>query len=109
MADDRSRTGFRHATAEVVMYVDRLHAPHDAALLAAFDAPHAHGMPLISVSPSEGKLLGMLMALAGVRKAVEIGTLAGYSAIRLARALTSNGHLRTLESDPKHHAIASER
>src|SRR4051812_46105698 len=109
MADDRSRTGIRYASPEVLMYVDRLHAPHDAGLHAAFEAPHTLGLPPISVSPSEGKLLGMLLSLSGARKVVEVGTLAGYSAIRLARALPDDGQLWTIESEPRHHEVASER
>jgi caffeoyl-CoA O-methyltransferase len=44
--------------------------------------------------------------LAGARKVVEFGTLAGYSAIRMAQALPPDGHLWSLEFDPKHAAIA---
>ncbi len=109
MADANSRTGTRYATPEVFDYVARLHAAHDGALAAAFDAPVEHGMPAIQVGPSEGKLLTMLLKLAGAKKVVEIGTLAGYSALRMAQALPQDGHLWTLESDPKHHQVASER
>ena len=39
------------------------------------------------VGPSEGKLLHLLLRLVGARRVVEVGTLVGYSAIHMARAL----------------------
>ena len=109
MADASSRTGTRYATPEVFDYVARVHAAHDPALAAAFDAPGQYEMPAIQVGPSEGKLLTMLLRLARAKKVVEVGTLAGYSALCMARALPKDGQLWTLESDPKHHKVASER
>lgn len=96
----------RHADPELLAFVERVHAPHDAALARAFEAPAAHGMPAIQVAPSEGKLLGLLLKLIGARKVVEVGTLAGYSAIHLARALPKDGKLYTIELDPKHAEVA---
>ncbi len=109
MADISSRAGTRYVTPEVLDYVTTLHAAHDASLSAAFDAPSKHDMPAIQVGPSEGKLLTMLMRLSAATKVVEIGTLAGYSALCLARGLPKQGRLWTLESDPKHHAVAQAR
>jgi predicted O-methyltransferase YrrM len=108
MADNLSRAGQRYVDADLLAYVERVHASQDTALQAAFDAPGLRDMPAIQVGKSEGKLLGMLLRLAGARKVVEIGTLAGYSAIHLARALPAEGHVWTIEYDPKHHAIAKE-
>jgi caffeoyl-CoA O-methyltransferase len=87
-------------------FVERVHAAHDAALDRAFDAPALHGMPAIQVAPSEGKLLGLLLRLVGARKVVEVGTLAGYSTIRMGRALPPDGKLYSIELDPKHAAVA---
>ena len=53
-----------------------------------------------SVSPLEGKLLETLARLSGARKAVEIGTLYGYSAHWLARGLAEGTRLYSLEKDP---------
>src|SRR5690606_26965281 len=36
----------------------------------------------------------------------ELGTLAGYSAIWLARGLPADGHVWTIESEPKHAGVA---
>jgi caffeoyl-CoA O-methyltransferase len=74
----------------------------DAAIQATSDA----GMPPINVAPNQGKLLHILALATGARSILEIGTLAGYSAIWLARALPAGGKLITLEADPKHAAVA---
>lgn len=108
MADVDSRAGLRYATRELLDWVAAVHAPHDPALARAFDAPSAHGMPAIQLGPSEGKALELLLRLAGARKVVEVGTLAGYSAIRVARALPADGHVHTVEFDPKHARVARE-
>lgn len=109
MADPSSRQGKRYATPEILRYVDALHASHDGALAAAFQAPEREEMPAIQVGASEGRLLELLARLAGARRAVEVGTLAGYSAIRLARGLGPEGRLWTLENDPRHAAVARAR
>lgn len=53
-----------------------------------------------AVSANQGKLLQLLAQAIGARRVLEIGTLAGYSTIWLARALPPGGRLVTLEADP---------
>ena len=106
MADHDSRNGVRYVTREVLAYVDALHAPHDEPLKQAFDAPTKEGMPAIQVGASEGKLLTLLLRMIGARRVVEIGTLAGYSAIRIAQALPPGGQVETIEADERHAAVA---
>jgi predicted O-methyltransferase YrrM len=48
----------------------------------------------------------LLAKFHGVRRILEIGTLGGYSTIWLARALPEDGHLVTLEANPRHAEIA---
>src|SRR5689334_15081994 len=105
MADSVTRAGDRHATAAILDYVNRVHAAHDAGLARAFDVPD--GIPAIQVSPSDGKLLELLLRLARAAKVVEIGTLIGYSAIHLARALAPGGHLWSIEYEPRHAEVAA--
>jgi predicted O-methyltransferase YrrM len=66
----------------------------------------ASGLPAISVSPAQGKLLHLLARVQGARNILEIGTLGGYSTIWLARALPAGGHLISLELDLKHAEVA---
>lgn len=108
MADPASRAGQRYADPASVTYVDRIHATCSAAEQRAFDAPMLHGMPAIQLGLSEGKLLSLMTRLCGARKVVEIGTLAGYSALRLARGMPDDGVVWTFESDPHHAEIARD-
>lgn len=78
----------------------------DAALEAALAASSAAGLPAINVAPNQGKLLYVLAALQGARTILEVGTLGGYSAIWLARALPPGGRLVSLELDPRHAQVA---
>src|SRR3954463_2867097 len=78
----------------------------DGALETAIETSEAAGLPAISVAPSQGKLLHILARLVNARAILEIGTLGGYSTIWMARALQPGGRLVTLESDPKHAALA---
>ncbi len=88
-------------------YINGLFAPPDPALEAALRATDEAGMPMINVAPNQGKLLHVLARSIGARAILEIGTLAGYSAIWLARALAPGGRLISLEADPRHAAVAS--
>lgn len=106
MADKDSRAGGAYATPQLLAWLHATHAAHDAPLQRAFDAPDLEGIPAIQVGPQEGRLLTLLMRLVRARRAVEIGTLAGYSAICLARGLEADGHLYTLEYDAKHATVA---
>jgi predicted O-methyltransferase YrrM len=87
-------------------YLDALLLPPDPALDAALEASAAAGLPQISISASQGKLLFLLARIQGARTILEVGTLGGYSAIWLARALPADGRLITLEADPKHAEVA---
>lgn len=106
MADPQSRAGARYADEKLLAWTAQVHAPHDEALERAFTSPGREGMPPISVGPNEGRTLQLLLRLAGARRVVEIGTLAGYSTIWMARALPADGHLWTLERDLRHAEVA---
>ena len=108
MADNDSRSGLVYFTQALLDWTTQVHAPHDAALQQAFDAPAKHGMPAIQLAPSEARLTELLLRLAGARKVVEVGTLAGYSALRLARALPADGEVHTIEFDPRHAEVARQ-
>lgn len=87
-------------------YLAELFAAHDDSLDRALDGGRTAGMPQIQVSPLHGKLLYLLARAIGARRILEIGTLAGYSAIWLARALPLDGRLVTLELDAQHATVA---
>ncbi|MET9427057.1 MULTISPECIES: O-methyltransferase [unclassified Streptomyces] len=90
----------------VADYLTDMLAPPDEALSAALAASDAAGLPAIAVTPADGKLLHLLARTQGARTILEIGTLGGYSAIWLARALPADGRLITLEYNPAHADVA---
>ena len=87
---------------DVDAYIAGRLIPADPALDAALAATAAAGMPMINVAANQGMLLQVLALAVGARAILEIGTLAGYSTIWLARALPAGGRLISLEFDPRH-------
>jgi caffeoyl-CoA O-methyltransferase len=108
MADDElSRLRAEEATrSEIIARIEALYAPEDEALRAARVAPATHDMPSIAVSALEGRLLETLARSVSARRILEIGALAGYSGIWLARALPADGLLISLEVSEKHAMVA---
>src|SRR5260221_14425630 len=97
---------------EVWTKVEEYVAPvvqEDEALRAAAKEGEKAGLPPIAVSPNEGKLLMLVAQLMGARKILEVGTLAGYSTIWLARGLSEGGRLFTLKHEKKHANVEREK
>jgi len=86
-------------------YIRKLYAVQDALLADIDETLHKLGMA-IHIGAEEGRLLQLLMGLHGVKTVVEIGTLAGYSTIWMARALPPGGHLYTIDKDPEYITMA---
>lgn len=78
----------------------------DAHLASLMDEATKAGIPDIAVSPDVGRLLQLLTSTTKGRRAIELGTLAGYSAIWIARGLAPDGKLLTVELDEKHARFA---
>jgi caffeoyl-CoA O-methyltransferase len=89
-------------------YVTDLFAKHDKALEWAWEDTAQKGLPAISVQPEEGRFLQFLVRASGAKKALEMGTLGGYSGIWIARGLVEGGKLITLEKEPYHAQVARE-
>ena len=89
-------------------YLESLLTPPDLGLSHALDAAADAGLPAIQVPALQGKLLQLLVQISGARRVLEVGTLAGYSTIWLARGLPANGEVVTLEVDPGHARVAAE-
>lgn len=89
-------------------YITDLLIGGDEALDNALERGDKAGLPQINVSPNHGKMLNLIARIHGARTILEIGTLAGYSTIWLARALPEGGNLITLEADPHHARVATE-
>ena len=91
---------------EVDSYISGLFVPADPALDGALEASDAAGLPSISVSANQGKLLMLFARMLYAKKILEIGTLGAYSTIWLARGLAEGGRLITLEYEPRHAEVA---
>lgn len=74
----------------------------DALLRDLKAAAHEAGLPPISIAPEQASFLQILLRLARAKEVVEVGTLGGYSAIAMARALPPGGRVRTIEAEPRH-------
>ena len=90
---------------KVTAYLDSLY-PDDPALTQALQSSDAAGLPSIAVSHDDGRMLHLFALQTRARLILEIGTLGGYSAIWMARALPAGGRLISLELDPKHAEVA---
>jgi len=88
--------------ASIETAITQLFAAEDEGLQYALAAAKEGGLPEIQISPIQGKFLQLLAAACHTRKILEIGSLAGYSGIWLARSLPEGGRLITLEVNPHH-------
>jgi len=74
------------------------HTQRDDAFLTSLKHSAANaGIPQIWISPEQASLMQILLRLVAAREVIEVGTLAGYAAIAMARALPPDGRLRTIE------------
>lgn len=89
-------------TAEHFRYLAERTAQEDDFLRALKRAAEAEGIPPIWIAPEQASFLQILLKLQGAKTVLDIGTLAGVSAIVLARALPPGGHVHTFEINPKH-------
>src|SRR5262249_57461350 len=83
---------FRYLAARTVQEDDLLRELKREATLA--------GIPPIAIPPEQASFMQILLKLCRAREVIEVGTLAGYSAITMARALSPGGPVRTIEFSP---------
>jgi caffeoyl-CoA O-methyltransferase len=89
-------------------YAARVYAPEDAILAEVRARSAAAGLPDIQVAALDARHLEVLARATGARRAVEIGTLGGYSGIALLRGMAPDGQLDTIELEPRHAEVARE-
>jgi len=92
----------------LVGYLNRVFQPEDAALREARERSLKAGLPEIQVGSMDALHLEVLTLAVGAKKAVEIGTLGGYSGTAIARGLGKGGRLHTFELEQKHADVALE-
>ncbi len=95
-------------TLEHYRYLASRTGADDAFLTALKTAAKSAGIPPISVVPEQASFMRILLRLREAKDVLELGTLAGYSAISMARALPEDGRVTTVEYEPRHAAFARE-
>ncbi len=98
--------GFGLDSAAIASWAASVYAPEDALLREVRERSAAAGLPPIQVGGFDGLHLEIIARAAGARRAVEIGTLGGYSGLCLLRGLGEDGFLHTFELDPHHAEVA---
>lgn len=91
---------------QLSLYINDLYVQADPALQRALLDSPKYGLPAFSIKPEEGKFLQFMTHAIGAQKALEIGTLGGYSGIWIARGLAPEGKLITLEKESRHARVA---
>lgn len=83
-----------HLSSEIHGYLVAHGTPPDEIAQGLIDATQAlGGISMMQVAPEQGALLSFLTRLTGARRAIEIGTFTGYSALCIARGLPDDGRL----------------
>src|SRR5947208_11137237 len=87
-------------------YIAGLFGAEDQLLARLREEADRTGLPPIAISADEGRLLQVLLTAINARRVLEVGTLGGYSAICMARALPPGGRLLSIDIDEKHATFA---
>lgn len=95
-------------TAEHFKYIAAHTSPEGDFLQDLKRQAGAAGLPAIWIAPEQAAFMQILLKLCRAREVVEVGTLAGYSAIAMARALPPEGRVRTIEVIDKHADFAEQ-
>lgn len=83
-------------------YVNNIFVREDETLAFVRQQTAEHGLPQINLQPHEGLMVQLFVRMCAARKVVEVGALAGYSAIWIARALPDDGRLITIDKSGEH-------
>jgi predicted O-methyltransferase YrrM len=87
-------------------YIVGLFSAEDELLAALREEADRTGLPPIAISADEGRLLQVLLTSISARRVLEVGTLGGYSAICMARALPPGGRLLSVDINEQHASFA---
>ncbi|BDG02639.1 O-methyltransferase [Anaeromyxobacter oryzae] len=92
--------GFGQGDPALAAWTEAVYRPEDDVLRQIRERSVAAGLPPIQVGKMDALHLEVIARVSGARKAVEIGTLGGYSGVCLLRGMGSGGFLHTFELDP---------
>lgn len=89
-------------TEEIESYLRKYFSAEDNFLYNLRMEAKEFGMPEITISPVQGLFLQLLLKSINAKRVLEIGSLGGYSAITMAKALPDDGLLYAVEINPKY-------
>ena len=96
-----------HLSPEIHAYLVEHGTPPDAVQQELIEeTARLGGISLMQVAPEQGAFMTLLARLIGARRAVEVGTFTGYSALCIARGLPDDGHLLCCDISEEWTAIA---
>jgi caffeoyl-CoA O-methyltransferase len=94
-------------TPEIHAYVLEHGTPPDDVQRALIDeTARLGGISLMQVAPEQGAFMTLLTRLMGARRAIEVGTFTGYSALAIARGLPDDGYLLSCDVSEEWTAVA---
>lgn len=93
---------------KTLQYISKYTAYDDEYTKKVIEEMEKNGIRRINITPFEGNIISTLIAMINPKKGVEIGTLCGYSAMWISKALGEDSKLYTIEKDGKHADIASK-
>ncbi len=99
---------FGQGDPDLARWAEEVFQPEDAVLREIRERSMREGLPAIAVGPFDGLHLEVIAHAIGALKAVEIGTLGGYSGVCLLRGMGTHGVLHTFEDSEKHAKVATE-
>ena len=100
--------GFGQGDPALARWAEETFAPEDPVLAEIRERSTRAGLPTIAVGRMDGLHLEVLARAVCAKKAVEIGTLGGYSGVCLARGMGPDGYLHSIELEPRHAEVAAE-
>lgn len=101
--------GFTEITEEIYSYINNKFTSEDLFLKELQIEALSHGFPDISISPQQASFLGFILKTINAKYVLEIGSLAGYSAISMARELPPDGKLITVELDKERASFVNRK
>src|SRR5437764_10794343 len=108
MPSSPEEKGFGQGDPALMRWAEQVFRPEDPVLREIRERSVREGLPAIAVGRFDGLHLEVIARAAGALKAVEIGTLGGYSGVCLLRGMGSHGVLHTFEYVQKHARVAAE-
>ena len=96
-------------TEPVYNYIVDLFAKEEVALLKQFsERAEAAGIPMISISEEQAKFVAFFVKAIKAKRVLDVGTLFGFSAAIMSRAMGEGGEVVSLEFEPLHARVAKE-